>query len=156
MWNAGTEGRQGWCGGSKWHQRCQKWCKAKILEETRHWCDQVTSWIAESDLTRHDGLVQDRVDLGDPGLPRHSHLHPLPLILRAGHPRPGPGINILCCEVLYSSEPTSIYIINILSWACKIFLPEKVPDWHLASLWFILSMNAWNMPMFFFLSGIRY
>ena len=34
-------------------------------------------------------------------------------------------------------------------------IPEQVPSWHLASLWFVISMNAWNMPMFFFLSGIR-
>ena len=34
-------------------------------------------------------------------------------------------------------------------------VPEAVPYWHLGGLWFIISMNAWNMPMFFFLSGIR-
>ena len=41
-----------------------------------------------------------------------------------------------------------------LSYYVRI-IPEEVPSWHLASLWFIISMNAWNMPMFFFLSGIR-
>ena len=35
-------------------------------------------------------------------------------------------------------------------------MPEAVPYWHLGGLWFIISMNAWNMPMFFFLSGIRW
>ena len=35
-------------------------------------------------------------------------------------------------------------------------VPEAVPYWHLGGLWFIISMNAWNMPMFFFLSGIRW
>ena len=35
-------------------------------------------------------------------------------------------------------------------------IPEEVPSWHLAALWFVISMNAWNMPMFFFLSGIRF
>jgi len=33
-------------------------------------------------------------------------------------------------------------------------IPETVPSWHLSLLWFVISMNAWNMPMFFFLSGI--
>ena len=33
-------------------------------------------------------------------------------------------------------------------------IPEAVPVWHLPALWFIITMNAWNMPMFFFLSGI--
>ena len=34
-------------------------------------------------------------------------------------------------------------------------LPETVTTGYLVPLWFIISMNAWNMPMFFFLSGIR-
>ena len=36
----------------------------------------------------------------------------------------------------------------------KIY-PQYIEGWHYFSLWFIISMNAWNMPMFFFLSGIR-
>ena len=36
----------------------------------------------------------------------------------------------------------------------KIF-PQYIEGWHYLTLWFIISMNAWNMPMFFFLSGIR-
>ena len=35
-------------------------------------------------------------------------------------------------------------------------LPENVTTGYLVPLWFIISMNAWNMPMFFFLSGIRW
>ena len=34
-------------------------------------------------------------------------------------------------------------------------LPDTVTTGYLVPLWFIISMNAWNMPMFFFLSGIR-
>ena len=33
--------------------------------------------------------------------------------------------------------------------------PQYIEGWHWSSLWFIISMNVWNMPMFFFLSGIR-
>ena len=40
------------------------------------------------------------------------------------------------------------------SYYVKIF-PQFVEGWHYLSLWFIISMNVWNMPMFFFLSGIR-
>ena len=36
----------------------------------------------------------------------------------------------------------------------KIY-PDYMAGWHGLSIWFIISMNAWNMPMFFFLSGIR-
>ena len=36
----------------------------------------------------------------------------------------------------------------------KIY-PDYMDGWHGLSIWFIISMNAWNMPMFFFLSGIR-
>ena len=36
----------------------------------------------------------------------------------------------------------------------KIY-PQYIEGWHWSSLWFIISMNVWNMPMFFFLSGIR-
>ena len=41
-----------------------------------------------------------------------------------------------------------------LPYYVKVF-PENIEGWHWSSLWFIISMNAWNMPMFFFLSGIR-
>ena len=42
------------------------------------------------------------------------------------------------------------------SYYVRIIPDTSVPKWHLAALWFINSMNAWNMPMFFFLSGIRW
>ena len=42
-----------------------------------------------------------------------------------------------------------------LPYYVKVF-PENIEGWHWSSLWFIISMNAWNMPMFFFLSGIRW
>ena len=35
-------------------------------------------------------------------------------------------------------------------------VPAPAPAWHLAAVWFEISMNAWNMPMFFFLSGVRW
>ena len=35
-------------------------------------------------------------------------------------------------------------------------VPASAPAWHLAAVWFEISMNAWNMPMFFFLSGVRW
>ena len=34
--------------------------------------------------------------------------------------------------------------------------PEQVPVWHLIGSWFTATMDVWQMPMFFFLSGIRY
>ena len=27
--------------------------------------------------------------------------------------------------------------------------------WQWSTLWFIVSMNSWNMPLFFFLAGLR-
>ena len=42
-----------------------------------------------------------------------------------------------------------------LTYYVKVY-PEYIEGWHGWISWFfILSMNAWNMPMFFFLSGIR-
>ena len=35
-------------------------------------------------------------------------------------------------------------------------LPATIPRWHLVALWFTISMDVWNMPMFFFLSGVRW
>jgi len=40
-----------------------------------------------------------------------------------------------------------------LSYYVRI-IPLEIPNWHLIGLWFVITMNAWNMPMFFFLSGI--
>ena len=37
---------------------------------------------------------------------------------------------------------------------CNRIIPLEIPTWHLIGLWFVITMNAWNMPMFFFLSGI--
>ena len=34
-------------------------------------------------------------------------------------------------------------------------IPDRVDSWNLIYFWFTMSMNVWNMPMFFFLSGIR-
>ena len=56
---------------------------------------------------------------------------------------------ILLYHVVLIYAPYAAYYVRII--------PEtSVPEWHLAALWFIISMNAWNMPMFFFLSGIRW
>ena len=33
-------------------------------------------------------------------------------------------------------------------------IPDRVDSWNLIYFWFTMSMNVWNMPMFFFLSGI--
>ena len=34
-------------------------------------------------------------------------------------------------------------------------IPDSVDFWQIIYLWFAVSMNVWNMPMFFFLSGVR-
>ena len=65
---------------------------------------------------------------------------------------------ILLYHVVLIYAPYAAYYVRIipdtepnrLEWGST-----SVPEWHLAALWFIISMNAWNMPMFFFLSGIR-
>ena len=49
---------------------------------------------------------------------------------------------------------TVLIYTPFLPYYLKIY-PEIIEGWHWSSLWFIISMNAWNMPMFFFLSGIR-
>ena len=41
-------------------------------------------------------------------------------------------------------------------WNVRIVPDTSVPEWHQVAKWFQMSMNAWNMPMFFFLSGIRW
>ena len=41
-----------------------------------------------------------------------------------------------------------------LSYYVRI-IPDSVQSWMLIYYVFIISMNVWNMPMFFFLSGIR-
>ena len=55
---------------------------------------------------------------------------------------------ILLYHVVLVYAPYAAYYVRIVP-------DTSVPEWHLAALWFIISMNAWNMPMFFFLSGIR-
>ena len=54
---------------------------------------------------------------------------------------------ILLYHVVLIYTPEVPYYVKIL--------PETVTTGYLVPLWFIISMNAWNMPMFFFLSGIR-
>ena len=41
-----------------------------------------------------------------------------------------------------------------LSYYVRI-VPDTVNSWMLIYYWLIISMNVWNMPMFFFLSGMR-
>ena len=33
--------------------------------------------------------------------------------------------------------------------------PQYTVLWQWSTLWFIVSMNSWNMPLFFFLAGLR-
>ena len=49
---------------------------------------------------------------------------------------------------------TVLIYTPFLPYYVKIY-PQYIEGWHWSSLWFLLSMNVWNMPMFFFLSGIR-
>ena len=56
---------------------------------------------------------------------------------------------ILLYHVVLIYAPYAAYYVRVVP-------DTSVPEWHLAALWFIISMNAWNMPMFFFLSGIRW
>ena len=49
---------------------------------------------------------------------------------------------------------TVIIYAPYTSYYVKIIPEMPAQPWHLLALWFIVSMNAWNMPMFFFLSGI--
>ena len=49
---------------------------------------------------------------------------------------------------------TVLIYAPILPYYVKVY-PQFIEGWHWSSLWFLLSMNVWNMPMFFFLSGIR-
>jgi len=48
---------------------------------------------------------------------------------------------------------TVLIYTPLLPYYLKVF-PDQLEEWHWSSFWFIISMNAWNMPMFFFLSGI--
>ena len=74
-------------------------------------------------------------------------------------------------EVKKSSRRPDIDLIRIaLTWGILLYhtvliyapylpyyvkiVPDQVKGWHFMTGWFIISMNAWNMPMFFFLSGI--
>merc|ERR1711953_1193837 len=49
---------------------------------------------------------------------------------------------------------TVLIYTPFLPYYVKVY-PQYIEGWHWSSLWFLLSMNVWNMPMFFFLSGIR-
>ena len=42
-----------------------------------------------------------------------------------------------------------------LSYYIRIIPDSGLDSWTMIYFYFIISMNAWNMPMFFFLSGIR-
>ena len=47
-------------------------------------------------------------------------------------------------------------IFSPLAWYYVKIIPDPVPSWHLLASWFTATMDVWQMPMFFFLSGIRY
>ena len=49
---------------------------------------------------------------------------------------------------------TVLIYTPFLPYYVKVY-PQYIEGWHWSSLWFLFSMNVWNMPMFFFLSGIR-
>ena len=49
---------------------------------------------------------------------------------------------------------TVLIYAPFLPYYVKVY-PQFIEGWHWSSLWFLFSMNVWNMPMFFFLSGIR-
>ena len=53
---------------------------------------------------------------------------------------------ILVYHVVLIYAPNNIYYVRIV--------PDCIPSWHYVGNWFLWSMNAWNMPMFFFLSGV--
>ena len=42
-----------------------------------------------------------------------------------------------------------------LTYYLRIIPDTGVDSWTIIYVYFVTSMNAWNMPMFFFLSGIR-
>ena len=46
-------------------------------------------------------------------------------------------------------------IFSPLAWYYVKIIPDPVPSWHLLASWFTATMDVWQMPMFFFLSGIR-
>ena len=46
-------------------------------------------------------------------------------------------------------------IFSPRAWYYVKIVPEHVPSWHLLGSWLTASMDVWQMPMFFFLSGIR-
>ena len=46
-------------------------------------------------------------------------------------------------------------IYSPLAWYYVKIVPAHVPPWHLLGSWFTATMDVWQMPMFFFLSGIR-
>ena len=56
------------------------------------------------------------------------------------------GILVYHTALIYG--PYLIYYVRII--------PDSgVDNWTVIYIYFVTSMNAWNMPMFFFLSGIR-
>ena len=54
---------------------------------------------------------------------------------------------ILLYHVTLIYAPYAKYYVKIIQ--------DEIPNWHLVAFWFSYSMECWNMPMFFFLSGIR-
>ena len=49
---------------------------------------------------------------------------------------------------------TALIYTPFVPYYLKIF-PENIGFWQVyVTMWFMISMNVWNMPMFFFLSGI--
>ena len=54
---------------------------------------------------------------------------------------------LLYHTVLIYSQPWAGYYVKIE--------PDQIPVWHLIGNWLTISMDVWQMPMFFFLSGIR-
>ena len=49
---------------------------------------------------------------------------------------------------------TALIYTPFVPYYLKIF-PENIGFWQVyVTMWFMISMNVWNMPMFFFLSGV--
>ena len=46
-------------------------------------------------------------------------------------------------------------VFSPLAWYYVKIIPDQVPSWHLLGSWLTATMDVWQMPMFFFLSGIR-
>ena len=50
---------------------------------------------------------------------------------------------------------TALIYSPYFSYYLKIIPDTGVDSWTIIYVYFVSSMNVWNMPMFFFLSGIR-